>query len=267
MIKTLSPSQYPPLLPATFLHAPTIGKTMEQRLWNLGFLTWESILGKENPADVPLTKLQRESLLPVLERSMVAFENQDWLWFAQNIPAREHWRMAPYLTERIGYMDIETNGGYLPSDITVIGLYDGYESRIYVKDSPKMPLTKFGEEYERVALWVTFFGSAFDLPFLRRRFTEYPFNQPHIDLCHALGRLGYKGGLKRIEQEMGITRVEEVEGITGYEAIHLWNLWERRKDREALERLIAYNRADIENLEILLKFALPKLAALSGYPL
>jgi uncharacterized protein len=262
----LSPS-LPSLLDATFLHAPRVGKTVEQRLWQAGFLTWESLLGTENPKDAPLTTLQRESLLPVLERSMVALESSDWLWLAQNIPTREHWRMANLLRDTVGYVDIETNGGYDAEDITIIGIYDGSESRIYIKDDAKMPIYQFRDEHDKISLWVSFFGSAFDLPFLRRRFADKPFNQPHVDLCHALGRLGYKGGLKKIERDLGIGRSDEIEGVSGYEAIHLWNQWEYRQDKKALEKLVAYNKADIENLETLLDFALPKLIALSGYPI
>jgi uncharacterized protein len=255
------------LLNATFLHAPHIGKTIEQRLWQAGFLTWESVLGTENPKDLPLTPLQRASLLPVLEQSVTAREAQDWHWMAQNIPTKEHWRMAGLLKEHVGYVDIETNGGYGAEDITIIGIYDGQESRIYIKDDDTLPLYQFHEEHDAVSLWVSFFGSAFDLPFLRRRFVDKAFAQPHVDLCHVLGRLGYKGGLKKIERDLGIGRSDEIDGVSGYEAIYLWNCWEQRGDKKALEKLIAYNRADIENLETLLHFALPKLITLSGYPI
>jgi uncharacterized protein YprB with RNaseH-like and TPR domain len=67
-----------------------------------------------------------------------------------------------------------------------------------------------------------------------------------------LHRLGYHGGLKRIERQWGIVREDGVAGLTGFDAVLLWARY-RRGEPEALERLIAYNRADVVNLEVLLK--------------
>lgn len=250
------------MLTATFQHAQGIGPTTETRLWQHGFLTWADVLAA-SPADLPLTAAQKSVLLPALEQSVVALENGDYGFFAQTLPAREHWRAAPAFMERIGFLDIETNGGFRPDDVTIIGVYDGYESRIYVKDRD---LEDFLAEYERCALWVTFFGTGFDIPFLRRRFPALAFDQLHVDLCSSLRRLGYKGGLKRIEDQLGIQRAPEVEGLTGFDAVRLWRQYRRYKDTEALERLIAYNRADIENLQWLLAFAYGRLKTASGFP-
>jgi uncharacterized protein len=43
-----------------------------------------------------------------------------------------------------------------------------------------------------------------------------------------------------------------VAGLNGYDAGLLWERY-RRGDREAMDRLIAYNRADVVNLEGLLR--------------
>jgi uncharacterized protein YprB with RNaseH-like and TPR domain len=91
-------------------------------------------------------------------------------------------------------------------------------------------------------------------------------NQLHIDLCPALRRLGYKGGLKRIEEILGIQRPPEVEGLGGFDAVRLWREYRRRRDPRALDLLLAYNRADIENLSLLLAFAYGRLKAASGFP-
>jgi uncharacterized protein len=67
-----------------------------------------------------------------------------------------------------------------------------------------------------------------------------------------LHRLGYHGGLKRIERQWGILREDDIAGLTGFDAVLLWAR-HRRGDPEALARLLAYNRADVVNLEVLLK--------------
>lgn len=250
------------MLTSTFIHAQGIGPTTEKRLWEAGYRTWQDILAA-GPKELPLTTTQRSMLLPTLEASQKAMEAEDWQYFAGVLPSSEHWRAAPLLMERIGFLDIETNGGFSADDITIIGVYDGYESRILVKGRD---LEEFTAEAERVALWVTFFGTGFDLPFLRRRFPDLPLNQMHIDLCSALRRLGYKGGLKRIEERLGISRPPEVEGMSGFDAVTLWRQYRRRNDVDALNRLIAYNRVDIENLQLLLAFAYPRLREAAGFP-
>lgn len=250
------------MLSATFQHVPGIGPLMEKRLWDAGILSWEDAL-LASPADLPLTPALRAELVPALEASTQALERGDGAYFAGLLPQREHWRAAPEFMERIGFLDIETNGGMSADSITIIGVYDGYESRVLVKGRD---LEQFEEEDQRCALWVTFFGTGFDLPFLRRRFPHLPLRQMHIDLCGSMKRLGYRGGLKKIETQIGITRTPEVDGMSGSDAIHLWRQYRRHNNEEALERLIAYNRADIENLSLMLAFAYGKLKAASGYP-
>ena len=250
------------VLTATFLHAQAVGPTTERRLWDAGFLSWEDVLTAD-PADLPLTIAQKALLLPLLEESQAALAASDFRFFARLLPHGEHWRAAPEFMDRLAFLDIETNGGMRASDLTLIGVNDGYESRIYVKDRD---LDDFADDASRYAVWVTFFGTGFDIPFLRRRFPELPFDQLHIDLCGALRRLGYKGGLKRIEEQLGIARTPEVTGLSGFDAVRLWRQWRRYKDQEALDLLLAYNRADIENLQLLLAFAYGRLKAASGFP-
>jgi len=45
----------------------------------------------------------------------------------------------------------------------------------------------------------------------------------HIDLRFLLKKLGYAGGLKRIDKELGINRGADIDGIDGFEAVRLWN--------------------------------------------
>lgn len=249
------------MLTATFTHVQGIGPTTERRLWDAGILSWEDAL-RASPADLPLTASQRALLLPTLEESVEALARGDHRYFARVLPPREQWRAAPAFMDRVGFLDIETNGGVRADSITVIGVYDNVESHLYVK---YRDLDDFAGDADRFALWVTFFGAGFDLPLLRRRFPYLPFDQLHIDLCPALRRLGFTGGLKRIERQMGIERPPEVAGMDGWHAVQLWRQW-RRGDSDALRLLLAYNREDIENLSLLLAFAYQRLRAASGFP-
>lgn len=248
------------MLRATFCHAQGIGISTEQRLWNAGVRDWETALGA---VSLPLKESAKLLLLKTAEASLAALERHDSRWFQTHLPSRELWRGAQAFGERVAYLDIETDGGYGADSVTVIGVYDGFDSRIYVKGCD---LDRFEREIQSYDVLVTFFGTGFDLPFLRRRFPGLPLDQLHIDLCPALRRLGYTGGLKSIEHQLGISRGEDVEGMSGMDAVYLWSAWSRQGNRAALERLLAYNRADIENLKLLLEFAYPRLVAASGFP-
>ena len=250
------------MLRSTFIAAQGIGAIAERRLWDAGIRSWDDAL-RASPGDLPLTDAQRAALLPSLSEWIARLDAGDFAYFAKLLPQGEHWRAVPEFMERIGFLDIETNGRFGADSITIIGVYNNDTSRIYVK---YRDLSEFGTDAANYALWVTFFGTGFDVPFLRRRFPDTAFDQLHVDLCPLLRRLGFKGGLKNIERQIGIAREDGVDGLSGSDAVRLWRQWRQSKDRAALDLLIAYNRADIENLSLLLAFAYGRLKAATGFP-
>ena len=250
------------MLTNTFLHAQGVGDVIERHIWNAGILTWDDLL-RAAPSDLPMGAHHAAVLRMTVEKSQAALAAGDYRFFARVLPPREHWRCAPQFMDGVGFLDIETNGGYAASAITVIGVYNGFDSRLYVRGRD---LEAFEVDAKNYTLWVTFFGTGFDIPFLKRRFANLPFDQLHIDLCPALRRLGFKGGLKKIETTLGIARADGVDGLGGMDAVRLWRQWSRMGDEEALDLLLAYNRADIENLALLLAFAYGRLKSATGFP-
>jgi hypothetical protein len=67
-----------------------------------------------------------------------------------------------------------------------------------------------------------------------------------------MGRLGYRGGLKKIERGCGIAREKDIAGIDGLEAVRLWQE-HLAGSGSALDRLVRYNSADIVNLKPLME--------------
>jgi uncharacterized protein YprB with RNaseH-like and TPR domain len=252
------------MLTATFIHAPGIGSVTERSLWAQGVTNWEAYA--ENPAGIRVPPRHRESLQTTVEDSIAALAEARADYFAHNLPKKEHWRAVSHFP-RIGYLDIETNGGMSADSITVIGLYDGFEFHKYVKGQNLAQFAYDSQDYDG---FVTFFGTGFDVPFLKRRFPvlENVFaDRLHIDLCPMLKRLGHTGGLKRIEQHLGISRVPEAEGLNGMDAVRLWRTYRRggRDSEEALRQLLAYNKEDVVNMKTLLEYALPRLREAAGY--
>ncbi|UCC67900.1 MAG: ribonuclease H-like domain-containing protein [Armatimonadota bacterium] len=248
------------MLSNSFLHIPGVGPVTESRIWKRGVLTWDQFLADPAAADLSARMAARVTDAIALSRDHL--QRDDHRFFAASLPTREHWRAYPEFSHRIGYLDIETTGLEGPDYVTMIGLYDGRDVRTYTRGEN---LDQFFEDIGRFGLLVTFFGSAFDLPFLRRRYPKLVFDQIHIDLCYTLRRLGLKGGLKHIEHQLDVPRAPETEGLDGWDAVRLWREWEAGS-QEALDLLKAYNREDIVSLERLMHYAYDHLRSKTGLP-
>lgn len=252
------------MLTATFLHTPGVGPATERSLWEQGAADWKQFLASNMRWKLP--PRHRDTLTETIKESVARLDDARADWFARQLPKKEHWR-ALSAFPKIGFLDIETDGGMAPDSITVIGLSDGTDTHCYIKGHD---LPRFAFDCQDFDGFVTFFGTGFDLPFLKRRFPilENVFaDRFHIDLCPLLKRLGHTGGLKRIETQLGIARVPEADGLSGMDAVRLWRTYRRgsRGAEEALRLLLAYNKEDVVNLKLLLDYALPRLEAATGY--
>lgn len=246
------------MLEHTFIHIPGIGPKTERHLWRHGILTWSNFLSsQETPLPPARDALIRENLRASLEnRGSIQF-------FAERLSPADLWRVFEHFKHRAVYLDIETSGLYQGVDeITVIGLYDGRMVKTFVRG---INLDEFESEITSFELVITFNGSQFDLPFIRRQFPTISLPPAHIDLRFFLRRLGYRGGLKAIERSFGLCRASEIEGMDGYEAVLLWKAYQWG-DEGALDRLILYNTADIVHLKPLMERGYQEMKAqlLSG---
>jgi uncharacterized protein len=242
------------MLESTFIHIPGIGQTTEQRLWATGIRTWRDALDRvDKPLHFSPERWQVvQETLADSSRSLAALDHR---YFAGLLAARDHWRAFPDFRHSVAYIDIETTGCAGWDKVTVIGLYDGTRTRQYVAGDN---MDEFPDDIARFALLVTFNGATFDLPFIRRHFDGLEFDQLHVDLRYPLAHLGHKGGLKFIERKLGIHRESAVAGLDGWDAVRLWNEY-RRGNEDSLATLLEYNRADIENLAILMDLAYTQL--------
>jgi len=133
------------------------------------------------------------------------------------------------------------------SQLTVVGLYDGSQPRMYIRGEN---LDRFAAEIDEFTLLVTYNGKLFDLPFLRQEL-GIPLTHAHIDLRYPLAALGYKGGLKKIERTLGLEREGPVALLDGWCAVLLWQ-YHRQGEPGALETLLRYNLEDVIHLPALL---------------
>jgi uncharacterized protein YprB with RNaseH-like and TPR domain len=233
------------LLEHTFIHIPGIGPKTEQHLWRHGILTWKHFLSNKK---TPLPRDRDAFIRKNLEASL---ENRDNIHFFINRLSSSHlWRIFHSFKDKAVYLDIETSGLCQGVDeITIIGLYNGHTVKTFVRGTN---LSEFESEIISYEVAITFNGSQFDLPFIRRQFPNISLPPAHIDLRFFLRRLGYRGGLKAIEKSFGLSRASDIDGIEGYEAVLLWKAYQWG-DESALDRLILYNTADIVHLKPLME--------------
>lgn len=233
------------MLDHTFIHIPGIGPRTERHLWRHGILTWEHFLNHKETFLPP----DRDAL--IRKDLEVSLENRDDIhFFADRLSPPHLWRLFEDFKDGAVYLDIETSGLYHGvNEITVIGIYDGESVRSFVKG---ININEFESAITSYELVITFNGSHFDLPFVRRQFPNISLPPAHIDLRFFLKRLGYRGGLKAIEKSFGLSRASEIEGMDGYDAVLLWKAYQWGDD-SALDRLILYNTADIVHLKPLME--------------
>jgi uncharacterized protein len=235
------------MLEHTFIHIPGIGPKTEQAIWRRGILTWEQFLNQQATVLSP----GRDD---VIHRELTAsLENrEDIRFFLNRLPVSDHWRTYWNFKDQAVFLDIETNGGYQGlEEITLIGLFDGSLVRTFISGRD---LHEFEEAIQAYDLVITYNGTGFDLPCLKRCFRHLTLPAGHIDLRFLLKKIGLAGGLKAIEKKVGLVRDAEVDGLNGFDAVHLWKAYEWG-DESALRRLILYNTADIVHLKPLMELA------------
>lgn len=251
------------MLTSTFVFLQGIGAVTERRFWQEGLLDWQSFLAQPRVTGLsPGRKAWYERELACA---------QSWLdsgqlrWFAQHLQSREHWRFFDLCRSRTVYLDIETTGtSPHEGEVTVVGLHRNGRTVSLVRGAT-LTTDRLQAELESCELLVTFFGTGFDLPYLRAKFPGLRLPVPHFDLCFATRRLGLRGGLKRIEEEVGLERAPALRGLDGWDAVRLWSQWSRG-DCAALDLLLAYNAADTENLVLLTALVYDQMITRFGPP-
>lgn len=222
-----------------------IGDKVERRLWASGIRSWDDFLAAE---EINFLGLARKRLYDeFLAKADRHLDQEDEQFFAKALRGKEHWRLFPAFRKHAVALDIESNG-YMPAQggyATIVGLYDGTDYKVLVKDQDLTRET-IEQELSQYKYLITFFGSGYDIPFLNETL-GVKFTMPHFDLSFAGKRAGLQGGLKKLEDQLGIPRDDSVKGITGYDAVKLWRAF-KRGDAAALDLLITYNRCDTVNL-------------------
>ncbi|MGQ0535245.1 MAG: ribonuclease H-like domain-containing protein, partial [Methanobacteriota archaeon] len=245
------------MLRNTFQILPGVGPTRERELWRSGIDDWSAFRKAAGRGVLPTLWGRPEDYVRLLERAEGLLEGGSYGELSRLLPPSEVWRMYGPLRRGAVFLDIETTGLGSFAEVTVVGIARNGSFTAAIQGQGLSPgrLRRF---LSGASMLVTFNGSRFDLPFLRERGYDLP-DVPHWDLRFGFRRLGFRGGLKRIEQELGFARPDDLVGISGFDAVRLWREWEKKGDRTSLDLLVRYSREDVVNLRRLADLAFAKL--------
>lgn len=235
------------MLDKSFVHLAGIGLSTERKLWDRGISSWAHL------ADFAPTYFEGSRLRTIqdgLSQTLAAWEKKDLHYFYKLLPRPELWRLVPEFIDDIAYLDIETDGLKLPplSQSTTITFC--FRGQLYQEHEPRLKKLLVQKMDAESSIYCSFFGEVFDIPFLRKEF-DLPLEKAHLDLCFWLKRLGFGGGLKKVEKEFPDIRSRESFDIDGFDAVRLWKLHNKGVSG-ALETLLTYNAEDTVVLEPLL---------------
>jgi len=237
----------------SFIFLDKIGKTSERNIWNNNIHTWDEFVDARFIKTISAKRKIFYDLQLMKAKKNLKVNN---VKFFQNFfPKQQHWRLFDQYKDEAVYLDIETSGYY--GDITVLGMYDGKDTKMMVRGH-NLDKELLKQELEKYKMIVTFNGSSFDLPVIKKYF-NIDFPQIHVDLRHVCSQIGLTGGLKKIEKTLNISRADEVSDVTGMDAVYLWQQYKSTGDKKYLDKLIQYNEEDIVNLKPLAEYVIPQL--------
>ena len=241
----------------TCLFLERVNRGLEGNLWKQGIKDWDSFLNKEKIRSI--SKKRKLYYDRKIKEARKALYNQDSSYFKKILPKSEYWRLYDFFKDEAVFLDIETTGlDRNNDDITVIGLFNGIDTKTMIKGINFNP-GELKKELKKYSLMVTFNGSSFDVPFINRAYPGLLPDIPNFDVRSVASKLNLKGGLKEIEKSLGIKRGKIVEKFYGGDALTLWKMYRATGDDYYLKLLVEYNEDDIINLKTIAEYCIEKL--------
>ena len=234
------------MLTHCFAFLEGISPAKEKKLHDTGIRTWDDFLKSERIKGISATKKAYYDRQLLLAQDALVHKNPNY--FAELLPQREMWRLYPHFRD-VCFLDIEADS----RGIIVLTLFDKYESKTFVR-GVHLEKDTVHQELGKYQLIVTFNGSSYDLPKLKKFGVEI--HVPHIDLKALCQRLKLIGGLKEVEIQLGIHRPQHLRGS----ATDAWRAFWASGDREYLELLVAYNEQDAVSLYQLMEKCMKMVA-------
>ena len=241
----------------TFLFLERVSNGLEENLWEQGIKDWDSFLNANLIKGI--SKKRKLYYDRKILEARKALYNQNSSYFKKILPQAEYYRLYDFFKDDAVFLDIETTGlDRNNDDITVIGLFNGIDTKTMIKGI-NFNLKELKNELNKYKLIVTFNGSSFDIPFINKLYPDLLPNIPNFDIKSITNKLSLKGGLKEIEKKLGIKRNKIIEKFYGGDALTLWKMYRATGDDYYLKLLVEYNEEDIINLKTIAEHCIGKL--------
>ncbi|MGV3622903.1 MAG: ribonuclease H-like domain-containing protein [Archangium sp.] len=246
-------------LERTFQLIKGVGPWRERDLWARGIFTWGDF-ERAASQSVVMSETLDTHLLEAIAFAREALDDNHLTRLSKLVPAKEHWRLYGHFAEHAAFFDIEADGDDQP---TVVGVMDGEGIATFRRGHS---LQQLPPRLAKSPIWVSFNGSVYDEPALRKVFDDFPRPIVHIDLRFLIRHAKLRGGLKGVEDAIGLGRSPHLRGVKGLDAIRLWREFNFSGDRNALRLLTEYNLYDAINLRSVLEWTLWRTAELHAWP-
>ena len=244
----------------TYIFLPKIKHKKEQSIWKQGIKDWDEFLNNNVKGISKKSKAFYNR--KIIEAKQALYEGNS-AYFIDKLPNIENWRLYNYFKDEAVFLDIETSSSTsMQSYLTVIGLFDGYDTKIMIRDV-NLDIKALKNELKKYKLIITFNGSTFDIPYLNKKYPGLIPKIPHIDLRHLCNKIELKGGLKQIEKQLGIKRNLLIERLYNGDVLKLWHMYKGSGDKYYLNLLVEYNEEDIINLKKIAEYVIQKLISLT----
>ncbi len=233
----------------SFIFLDKISTKTEQSLWQQGIKDWQNFLQTKKIKGI--SQLRKYHYDRQIKEAQIQLLNENTSYFKKNLPQKETWRLYNYFKEETCYVDIEVDS---KGKVILVGLADEYQTKTFVHGA-NLTTNILQKQLAHYKLVITFNGSAFDLPKLKKQL-NLTFPMPHLDLKPLCINLNLIGGLKEVEKKLSISRHPKLKG----NPVDLWKAFHASGDKEWLELLIDYNKEDIENLRWITDYCYQKLS-------
>ncbi|MFP4403800.1 MAG: ribonuclease H-like domain-containing protein [Candidatus Woesearchaeota archaeon] len=240
----------------SFIFLDKISFKKEKFLWDSNIKDWNSFIKTKKIKNIS-KKFKTFYDLKLKEASNALIENNS-SYFYDKFSFANSYRLFDYFSDEAVFIDIEVTGVKRFDDIIAIGLFDGFDYKLMIKNV-NLDMNFFFQEMKKYKIIVSFNGSCFDIPFIKKRYKNIIPKIPIIDLKYLALKLGFSGGLKNIEKQLKINRNIIVNRIRGGDPYRLWKMYFASGDKYYLKILKEYNEYDTINLKDITTILIKKM--------
>tara|TARA_Y100000310_G_C20570828_1_gene757925 strand:- start:130 stop:765 length:636 start_codon:yes stop_codon:yes gene_type:complete len=201
----------------SFIFLDKISFKTEQNIWQQDINDWDIFLKTKKIKGI--SSLRKHYYDRQIQEAKKQLFKENSTYFTTLLPKKETWRLYQYFKEETCFLDVEVDS---QGKIILLGIADNDQTKILIKNVNLEPETT-QTELNKYKLIITFNGSSFDLP--------------------------------KLKKQLKLNRPQNLKGSP----VGLWKTFHASGDQEWLDLLIDYNKEDIENLQAITNYCYREL--------